>query len=76
MAGINRDKNNLLERLAELEHEQWAGWTKWMLKRLTPTNINRWKRQIKTPYLELPEKEKESDRIEARKVIKIIKERE
>jgi len=61
-----------LEQLAELEHEQWAHWTKYMLDNLAPENIERWKRQIDTPYSELSEKEKESDRNWARKVIEII----
>ena len=67
-------KNHLLEKLAALEHEQWTGWVGWMLNRLTDENISRWKRQIKTPYSELSDKEKESDRIEAKKVLKIIEE--
>ena len=34
--------------------------------------VERWKRQVKTPYAELSEKEKESDRVEARKVLEAI----
>jgi len=77
----------LLERLAALEHEQWAHWTKYMLGRLGPLfadpehltreqqlaaeNIDRWRRQIETPYAELSEKEKDSDREWAGRVIDI-----
>jgi hypothetical protein len=50
------------EKAAALEHEQWAHWTEYMLNNLTPENIERWKRQIKIPYAELSEKEKDSDR--------------
>jgi len=64
--------NELLEQIAAREHEQWIHWTKWMLDNLTPENVRRWKRQIKTPYSELSEKEKESDRTEAKKVLAII----
>lgn len=60
------------EQLAELEHQQWAHWTEYMLNNLTPENIKRWKEQIKTPYSMLTEKEKDSDRDWADKVIKII----
>ena len=57
------------EMLAELEHKQWAHWTRYMLDNLTPENIERWKRQIETPYDELPEAEKDSDREWADKVL-------
>jgi hypothetical protein len=50
------------ERLAALEHNQWTHWTRYMLDNLTPENIERWRRQIATPYAELSEREKESDR--------------
>jgi len=52
----------LRELLAELEHNQWAHWTRYMLGNLSPENIERWRRQIETPYAELSEKEKDSDR--------------
>jgi hypothetical protein len=61
------------EKLAELEHIQWAHWTEYMLNNLTPLNIARWKKQIKTPYTQLSEKEKNSDREWADRVIKICK---
>lgn len=59
------------ERAAALEHEQWAHWAAYMLDNLTPENIERWRRQIKTPYSELSENEKESDRKWADKGIEI-----
>jgi hypothetical protein len=61
--------SELLERLAAIEHEQWAHWTRYMLDNLTPENIERWQRQTETPYTELSEAEKESDRRWARKVV-------
>jgi len=65
---------SLIEDLADLEHEQWIHWTKYMLDNLTAENIQRWKRQCKTPYSQLTDKEKESDKEWARKVINIVKE--
>jgi len=65
------DIDNLIEKLAALEHEQWAHWTRYMLDNLTPENIQRWRRQIETPYEDLSEKEKESDRVWARKVMEL-----
>ena len=74
MVGINKMKEQYkLEELAELEHIQWAHWTRYMLNNLTPENIERWKRQIDTPYEELSEEEKNSDRKWARKVLDIVK---
>jgi hypothetical protein len=62
----------LLETLATLEHEQWAHWARHMLYNLTPENIARWRQQIDTPYADLSEQEKESDRQWARKTIAIL----
>lgn len=75
-----------LERLAELAHEQWSGWMKYQFDcgeeivlpngEITYTipfwAVERWKRQMGTPYSDLPEEEKKSDRIEAQKVIDLL----
>ncbi|MDJ0707838.1 MAG: hypothetical protein QNJ46_31570 [Leptolyngbyaceae cyanobacterium MO_188.B28] len=63
---------DLREQLADLEHQQWAHWTRYMLNNLTPENIERWRRQIDTPYADLSEAEKASDRRWADKVLTII----
>ena len=63
---------DLREQLAALEHEQWAHWTRYMLDNLTSENIARWQQQIETPYAELSEKEKESDRRWADKVLSLL----
>lgn len=63
---------NIREELADLEHQQWAHWTRYMLSNLTPENIERWLRQVDTPYASLLEQERESDRRWADKVLKII----
>lgn len=34
--------------------------------------VERWQRQMKTPYADLPETEKESDRDEARKILAVL----
>ena len=62
----------LIEELAELEHDQWAHWTKYMLKNLTEKDKEQWRGQIKTDYKDLTEKEKDSDREWAEKVMKIV----
>lgn len=57
------------ERLAALEHEQWAHWTTYFFDNLSEENIGRWRNQTYTPYSKLSEEEKESDREWADKVI-------
>lgn len=72
--------SNLLERLAAIEHERWAGWMAYQAEHCNLIGIEgqdihksgepfaeRWARQAATPYAQLTEAEKESDRIEARK---------
>ena len=70
---LEDDMKELIEQMAELEHIQWAHWTGYMLDNLTPENISRWRRQIGTPYADLTEKEKESDREWARKSFDIAR---
>lgn len=53
--------DELLEKLAELEHEQWSFWIMYMEDNWSYKNLTRWLRQSKTPYAELSEEEKESD---------------
>ncbi len=60
------------ERLAELEHIQWAHWTKYMLDNLTLENMAKWWKQSQTSYSELSEVEKEADRKWARKVVEAL----
>jgi ADP-ribose pyrophosphatase len=68
--------NPLLERLAELEHKQWAAWTEYFLSHQTPENIERWKRQVATSYGNLNESEKDADRAWANKILALLNEGE
>ena len=68
-------KETLKEQLAELEHKQWSHWTKYMLENQRKImNRIRWKRQMRTPYTELTEEEKDLDRIWADKVLDLFEE--
>lgn len=78
-----RDQSEeLREELAELAHDQWARWMKYLFSKGTfnedgtwtmpRDSVLRWQRQMKTPYSELSEKEKESDRAEADKFLEVI----
>lgn len=73
MTHSNQQSSNseeLIEKLAAIEHERWADWQKWCHKVLRENNpspeqsdiLERWDRQIETTYAELSEKEKQSDR--------------
>lgn len=74
--------NELLEQLADLEHERWSGWMRYMFSKGTKNPdgtwtmpawaVGRWERQASTPYADLSEQEKESDRVEARKGLMAI----
>jgi len=69
------------EILAAAIHDQWAHWTKYFLNALEIDSfsnqnqplVERWQRQINTPYSQLSEREKNSDREFADKFIKIVK---
>ena len=73
----------LLDELAHIEHERWAYWQSYMHGKgtlqpdgslLIPRElVDRWERQIATPFTELTEQEKESDRDQVKKYLPIIK---
>ena len=71
-----------LEAIAAECHNQWSGWMKYLFTRTTPMVdptdfaqvipaewVGRWTRQMETAYADLSERDKGSDRIEARKII-------
>ena len=70
------------EKLANLEHERWAGWMKYLFSKCTFNEdgtatipvwaVENWQRQMNTPYSELSEKEKESDRAEVDKTLVLL----
>lgn len=60
-----------LEKIAEIEHEQWMEWSKAVAHEVTPERLKRWKKYW-VPYDQLPEDVKEKDREWARKVLEVI----
>lgn len=73
----------LREKLAEYAHEAWSGWMKYMFDKTLPEKlyngeviprdlVKRWQRQMNTPYAELSEEEKESDRLKADRMLEIV----
>ena len=66
--------DELIEKLAELEHEQWQKWSKDIAKNenISDDRFNRWANDCWKPYNELTEEMKEHDRVWARKVLELI----
>jgi len=67
------------EKLAAYAHEAWSHWMRYLFSQCLPAEgttdwtipedkVLRWQRQMNTPYKDLPEHEKKSDRDEALKI--------
>ena len=80
------DYKEAMEDLADQEHDSWARWMEHLFKKskknpdgtvtIPKSKVDRWERQMKTDYEDLSNKEKESDRKEVRKFVKIMKDHE
>jgi hypothetical protein len=75
--------DQLLETLAAIEHERWSHWQRYMHSKCVPQGddgallipadlVRQWEHQIATPYSQLSEKEKESDREQVRKYLPLM----
>jgi hypothetical protein len=74
--------DDLLERLAAIEHERWSHWQQYLHSKCVPQPdgsllipadlVGRWQTQIARKYNELSEEEKESDREQVRKYLPVI----
>jgi hypothetical protein len=72
----------VVERLAEIEHERWAHWQKYVHDQcerredgsmVIPAELAaRWQAQIETPYADLSEQEKDSDREQVQRYLPTI----
>lgn len=70
------------EKLAELAHKQWSGWMRYLFGTGTFNEdgtwtmpawaARRWREQMETPYSQLTEREKESDRKEADRFLNVM----
>ena len=77
-------KEELIERLAHYEHRSWARWQAYLHSQcarnpdgsliIPAALVERWERQISTPYDELTEQEKQSDRDEVAHILPVIME--
>jgi hypothetical protein len=77
-----KDEPGRRERLAAYAHEAWAGWMHYLFRfgtlhadgtfTIDADKVERWRRQAHTPYAELPEAEKDSDRTEADAILALM----
>jgi len=67
-------RKKLIEELSKLEHDQWMGWAKNILKTedITKERQVRWEEDSFKPYKDLTEEQKDMDREWADKVMKIV----
>ena len=73
----------IIEKLADFEHDRWSRWQKHVFSKCIKNNdgsctipkeyVDRWERQIMTSFNDLSEEEKESDRIEAKRILEVLK---
>lgn len=71
---------DIREQLAAIEHERWSDWQTWVHKVINEgvegttleQFMERWERQINTPYAELSEAEKNSDREQVDRYLPLI----
>jgi hypothetical protein len=67
--GACNSERRALERVAEVEHEQWTEWSKSVAPEVSPERRARWQKYW-VPYKDLPEEVKEQDREWARKAMR------
>ena len=80
--GVGMRKDELIEILSDVEHTRWSGWQAYLHGKCIKNEdgsltipagyAKNLKRLIKTPYSELTETEKESDRDEAKKTLDVF----
>jgi hypothetical protein len=78
---MSRDEE-LRRALAELEHDRWSRWMRFQFSlgiveedgtwRMPAALVERWRRQMDTPYVDLTEIERHSDLAEADRSLEII----
>lgn len=69
---LTEEEKELFEKLADIEHQRWADWQKYLHSKCTlmenghymlpAVDFKHWEQQIKTAYKDLNEKTKDSDR--------------
>lgn len=72
----------VVELLADVEHERWSRWMRWLYENGTwnsdgsftvcAEKAQRWRQLASTHYLDLDEPTKEYDRVEVRKSLAVL----
>jgi len=72
----------VIEKIADAQHKIWSHWMDYLFSTCEERNdgcvvipkdkVDRWKRQIKTQYIDLSESEKDSDIKIAFDVLKVV----
>lgn len=75
--------NKMREALSDEQHKIWSHWMKYMFTQgqmnedgswtMPSDKVARWQKQMNTDYQNLSENEKESDRHQADKILKVMK---
>ena len=65
---------DMIERLADLKHQNRCNWMRWMFDCWDEENIARFKRLMNTPYVDLSEGEKEVSRRDVRRDLGVMRE--
>ncbi|TQK29868.1 hypothetical protein [Arthrobacter sp. SLBN-53] len=76
------ESEQLVDELAAVEHERWAHWQRYVHDNcerqqdgslVIPAGLAaRWEAQIETPYVELTERERDSDREQVLRYLPVI----
>jgi hypothetical protein len=74
LSARKRADDALVEALAALEHDRWSRWETYRESVDSPERRDEWKRKRETPYADLTHEEQESDRVEARETIALLRE--
>ncbi len=75
-------REELREKIADLQHQLWVDWMEYLFDQCLAVGdgrleipkwaVDRWTRQMHTPYKDLPNNEQESDRHVADKVLSLF----
>lgn len=69
----NTDEDSLLNKLAELEFEQYKNWVQYFVDNFSKENLKKWIKIANTDFDKLSNEDKKTDYYNAKKVISLLK---